>query len=160
MVLAWLGAVALGADLMVAAENAIDCSVAIDGKDYGKLPLHTTAVAPGEHSFRVTCPDGRTASAIRSFAEVAGGMARVELAGLAFTAPAVETGPVPTYVVPARIVGGKVSIDGGPPTALPARVTLNTGPHVFVVTGPDGTKYPAQTVDVVAHDGQAVVKLQ
>jgi hypothetical protein len=66
---------------------------------------------------------------------------------------------VPTYVLLSAIRGEKVSIDGGAPITLPAKVSLTVGSHSFVVIQPNGTRGAAIRKDVVSHDGQAVVKL-
>lgn len=147
--------------VIIEAVSSRECSLTIDGQDFGRLPVHAMKLQGGEHAFTVSCPDGRQASARSQVTLVPGGIARVVLDDLQYSAPRPEavTGPIPAYVLLSRISGERVRIDGGTPVALPARVMLSVGPHSFVVVEPNGTERPAVTRQVVSSGGQAVVKL-
>jgi hypothetical protein len=161
LVLAKLAWAADPGQVIIEAVDSRNCSLAVDGADFGKLPVHAMKMAAGTHQFAISCPDGRKASTSAEVKLVPGGIARLILQDLAFSAPIPESvsGPIPTYVLLTRIQGQKVRIDGGSPLTLPAKVSLTVGPHSFVVVEPNGTERPAVSRDVVSSGGQAVVKL-
>jgi hypothetical protein len=147
--------------VIIEAVDSRNCNLAVDGADFGKMPVHALKMAAGPHQFAISCPDGRKASTSAQVTLVPGGIARLYLEDLAYSAPVPEavTGPIPAYVLMTRIQGEKVRIDGGPPLTMPAKVTLTVGAHSFVVVAPDGTERPAVSREVVSSGGQAVVKL-
>src|SRR5262245_48748174 len=88
-VVAWAADVG---NVMIFAEDAYECSLHLDGKEAGRLPLHAYEMAGGPHEFKVVCRDGRTAIVQRDVVLVPNGVARVELTGLQYSA-ATTTGP-------------------------------------------------------------------
>ena len=147
--------------ILIEAENSTDCILSADGTTLGKLPIRTEAVLDGHHRFSISCPDGRKAETERDVTLIHGGVARLFLDKLSYSAPTPEkvTGPIPTYIVVRDFPNKKVRIDGGPPVPLPHLTTLTVGVHTFIVIDANGQPRPPVTREVVSKQGQAVINL-
>jgi hypothetical protein len=145
--------------VVVASPPTGSCALSVDGLPWGMIPCGSKRLAVGRHTVRVACADGRVAVREVDVAPpTTGGLTKIVLGDLEFSAP--SSPQVPTDVVSSAALGERVSIDGGAPVALPAKVNLTVGSHVFVVIQPDGTRGAAVHKDVVSHDGKAVVNLE